>query len=90
LPFNLKKPYQTNTSDWLVLNRPSVAGFEPPGDTWMMVIPVSVLLGFVAGWLVKVLWGSQDSALTVFALTFGISTFWIIVLLDRISIKQSK
>jgi hypothetical protein len=56
----------------------------------MMVIPVSVLLGFVAGWLVKVLWGSQDSALTVFALTFGISTFWIIVLLDRISIKQSK
>ncbi len=57
---------------------------------WMMVIPVSFLLGFVAGWLVKVLWGSQDSALTVFALTFGISTFWIIVLLDRISIKQSK
>ena len=57
---------------------------------WMMVIPVSFLLGFVAGLLVKVLWGSQDSALTVFALTFGVSTFGIMVLLDRVSMKQSK
>ena len=57
---------------------------------WMMVIPVSVLLGFVAGLLVKVLWGSQDSALTVFALTFGVSTFGIMVLLDRVLMKQSK
>ena len=56
----------------------------------MMVIPVSFLLGFVAGLLVKVLWGSQDSALTVFALTFGVSTFGIMVLLDRVSMKQSR